>query len=277
MKAMKAAYPDGYPFSDRCSKPPTRRENLLGILGTAYGTHGGLGLPARHLGPGGEQVRLHRRDRPVQADVTVPAQAGQRGAAGPGELHPDRRPGPAEVRQRQVVRDQRQRADAGQQHRKDMAKIPNATMAKIPLPIGPAGRDQPGPPAGERHHDLHEGPGEQELRGHDAVHRLALVLRRRPGVRQMGDQGHDLHRRRRRRQLQAHPRGRLGRAQPPGTKHLQVDFGFFNGVFAYGGSTEAGQSHVLRRGEGVPGGDGRAASRARSPRRTRSPTRNASR
>src|SRR4030095_11484108 len=25
---------------------------------------------------------------------------------------------------------------------------------------------------------------------------------------------------------------------PKGTKHLQVDFGFFNGVFAYGGSTE---------------------------------------
>ncbi len=63
---------------------------------------------------GRRQVRLHRRHGPVQADAAVPQHAGQREAAGPGELHPDRRQRPAEVRHRQVVRDQLQRPDAGQ-------------------------------------------------------------------------------------------------------------------------------------------------------------------
>ena len=55
--------------------------------------------------------------------LAVPQQAGDREAARPGELHPDRRPGPAEARHRQVLRHQLQRADPGQRlppgHRQD--------------------------------------------------------------------------------------------------------------------------------------------------------------
>ena len=49
LKAMKAAYPDIYPFSDRWSKP-TPGGNLLSILGAVLRHPGRLGLPARHLG-----------------------------------------------------------------------------------------------------------------------------------------------------------------------------------------------------------------------------------
>jgi len=42
LKAMKAAHPDIYPFSDRWSKP-TPGGNLFNILGASYGVNGGWG------------------------------------------------------------------------------------------------------------------------------------------------------------------------------------------------------------------------------------------
>ena len=75
---------------------------------------GRVELPARQLERAGAEVRVHRRHRAVQADAAVPQQARHREAARPGELHPDRRPRPAEARQQQVLRDRHQRADPGE-------------------------------------------------------------------------------------------------------------------------------------------------------------------
>ena len=141
---------DGVPR--RRTRSPTgsasrARQRLLNIAGAAYGTVAGWGLPARDLGlrrAKKEFVFTGATDA-VQAAAGVPQQAGDRGAARPGELHPDRRRRLAEARQRQVVRDQQQRADPRQRLPHGHAKIPGKATAvgKIPLPVGPAGDINP--------------------------------------------------------------------------------------------------------------------------------------
>ena len=98
-----------------------------------------------------------------------------------------------------------------------------------------------------------------------------------PGVRQVGRRGHHLHQARRQAARSSSPDVNCVGLNPTGTKNLQKDFGFFNGVFAYGGSTELLDVVLLRRGAGVPGGDERPQDRCPSRRRTRSAPRSASR
>ena len=92
-----------------------------------------------------------------------------------------------------------------------------------------------------------------------------------------GVEGDDLHQGRRR-QAQADADVNVHRAQPRRTKHLQKDFGFYNGVFAYGGSHRAAAvaSSPPEEQEFQKVMNARKAD-CRCRRRTRSPTRSASR
>ena len=218
LKAMKAAYPASYPFSDRFSKP-TPGGNLLNILTASYGTRGGWDYQHATWDAERQEVRATpaRRTQYKQM-LRVPQQAGDGGAARPGELHPDRRRRAAEARQRQVVRDQQPTRRRSSTTTGRTWRRPSRTRRspRSRCRSGPAGEINPAAAPGERHHDLHEGPGEQELRGHDAVHRLAVVLRRRPGVRQVGRRGHHVHQGRLRQAARSPPDVNVDRAQPDG-------------------------------------------------------------
>ena len=153
--------------------------------------------------------------RRLPAVIEYLQQAGRREAARPGELHPDRRRGPAEVRDRQVVRDQHATRSPWSTTTARTSRRPARRPSREdPGADRPGGRDHDARhPAGERHHDLQKARDSEELRRDDAVRRLALVLRRGPGVRQVGRRGHHVHQGRRR-QRTARARTSTARAQP---------------------------------------------------------------
>ena len=191
-----------------------------------------------------------------------------REAARPGDLHPDRRPGPAEARQRQVLRDQHQRAVRwSTTTARTSRRSPGATVAKIPVPdrarparSRPASRLENGVMISRKARER------QELRRHDAVRRLAVVFRRRPetfakwgveGTTYTGTAS-----------ATARSTG-AGRQRASGSTRTarstsRRTYGFYNGVFAYGGSTKELDSSSLPRNS-VPEGDERPQDRCPLP------------
>lgn len=144
LKAMKAAYPDTIPFSDRFSKP-TPGGNLFNIVGTAYGAPGGWGYQHVNWNESakkfefagateGYKQMLQYLHKLVAEGLLDPEsftqaddQARQKLANGKSFV--------ISANAQSIVND----------YRPDLAKtIPNAKIAKIPTPIGPAGEVVPG-------------------------------------------------------------------------------------------------------------------------------------
>jgi putative aldouronate transport system substrate-binding protein len=166
LTAMKAAYPNQYPMSDRWSTPPNPGgNNLLAMVGQGFGTQAAWDYQPT--------------DWDAKANKFVLSGTMDRAA---------------EVRHRQVVRDELQRADAGQRVPGGPQGDPGRDGRQDSQADGAGGKRQEGKPAGKRHDDLGEGARQQELRGHDAIRRLAVLLARWQGIRQMGYQGHDVQR-----------------------------------------------------------------------------------
>ena len=240
LKAMKDGVPGPVPVLRPVEHSRTRAATLLSILGPAYGTYGRLELPARTWDDERQEVRLHRRHRPVQADAAVPQQLVTEKLLDPESFT-------------QTDDQARQKFATGKSfvissnaqtlvndYRPDLAKTsPSATLAKIPLPIGPAG-------ASTRRSRLENGIM-ISAKARDSKNFVAMMQfidwlwysDAGQDVRQVGRRGHHLHRQVAAGKLQARPRRRRRSASTRRrTKHLQKDFGFYNGVFAYGGSTD---------------------------------------
>jgi putative aldouronate transport system substrate-binding protein len=238
LKTMKDAYPDQYPFSDRWSTPPGPGGNaLLSIVGAAYGTWAGWTYQGTHWDDSAkkfvftgamDQYRqtLQYLNTLVSEKLLDPESftqnddlAKQKFAAGKSFV--------ISANAQELVNT----------YRKDLAKVPGARVAKIPLPIGPIGPYLQGS-------RLENGLmiSAKAKNSKNFVAMLQFIdwlwysddgeLFARWGVQgttytgSVSDGSFKL----------ASDVDWAG-LNPGAPKKLNTDFGFFNGVFAYGGST----------------------------------------
>jgi len=241
LKAMKAAYPATYPFSDRYGKP-TPGGSLLNVLGQAYGAPGGWGYQNATWDAGAGKFvftgsadsfksMLQYLNTLVKEGLMDPESftqaddaAIQKFTSGKSFVISSNLQG--------VVND----------YRPALAKsIPTATVAKIPVPTGPRGSVI----AGSR---LENGVMISK-KARDSKNFVAMMqfidwlwysdagqVFAKWGVEgtTFTSPGPN--------QWKLAPDVNYVGLNPSGTKHLQKDFGFGNGVFAYGGPTALLQS-----------------------------------
>ncbi|MFL6116324.1 MAG: extracellular solute-binding protein [Catenulispora sp.] len=239
LRAMKKAYPDKYPFSDRWSTPPQPgANNLLSIVGEAYGVWAGwsyqhanwdasAGKFVYTAATDGYKGMIQYLNTLVSEKLLDPEsftqsddQARQKFAAGQSFV--------ISANAQELVN----------HYRKDIAKISGATVVKIPIPLGPIGAAK----TGSR---LENGMMVSSKIRNDKNF-VALMqfidwlwysdageLFARWGVPDTTytgsvDDG----------SFKLTPDVTWAGINPSGKKNLQVDYGFANGVFAYGGSTK---------------------------------------
>jgi putative aldouronate transport system substrate-binding protein len=239
LQAMKAAYPANYPFSDRWSTPPGPGGNsLLARVGAAYGTQAGWDYQATTWdASAGKFVLTGAMDQYKQtlqylntlvseklldpeSFTQVDDQARQKFATGKSLV--------ISANAQELVNT----------YRKDLAKIPGATVIKIPTPTGPLGnvkvgtRTENGVMISSKARDSENFVAMMQfidwLFYSDAGKLFAKWGIEGTTYTGSVDDG----------SLKLAPDVNWGGLNPAGTKNLQVDYGFFNGVFVYGGSTK---------------------------------------
>jgi putative aldouronate transport system substrate-binding protein len=242
LKAMKAAYPNVYPFSDRFGKP-NPAGNLLNMLALSYGLQG-AGWNFQHTSwdantkrfvytGGSEQYKamleyLHKLVAEGLLDpetfTQTDDQARQKLASGKSFV--------ISTNAQTLVND----------YRPDMAKtLPNARMAKIPLPIGPAG---PINPASRLENGIMISSKARDSKNFVAMMQFIDWLWYSDTGQEFakwGVEGTTYTKDSSGKRTLTADVNVLG-LNPKGSKHLQKDFGFYNGIFAYGGRLELVQS-----------------------------------
>jgi putative aldouronate transport system substrate-binding protein len=240
LRAMKAAYPDVYPYSDRWSTPPqpAGANNLLSILGEAYGTQAGFSWQHTTWDAKADKfVYTGAMDQYKQMLQFINTMVNEK------LLDPESFT--------QTDDNARQKFASGKSFviscnaqtlvnecRADIAKIPGATVIKIPVPIGPIGAAKTGT---RLENGLMISSKAKDSKNFVAMLQFIDWLWYSDvgqvftkwgveGTTYTGsvDDG----------TFKLAPDVKFGGLNPSGTKHLQVDFGFFNGVFSYGGSTK---------------------------------------
>jgi putative aldouronate transport system substrate-binding protein len=238
LKAMKAAYPDVYPFSERWSQP-NPAGNLLNLLAVSYGLEG-AGWNFQH--------------------VTWNAQAEQFEYTGATEqykqmlqylnklvaeklLDPESFTQTDDLARQKLANGKSFVIGANAQtvvndYRPDLAATnPKATIAKIPLPIGPAGEINP---ASRLENGMMISSKARDSKNFVAMMQFVDWLWYSDEGQEFAKWGvegttyvkdasgkHTLA-----------PEVDVIGLNPGAPKHLQKDFGFYNGVFAYGGKPE---------------------------------------
>lgn len=237
LRAMKAKYPDSTPLSDRFSKP-TPGGNLFNILGEAYGTRGGWGyLSGATWDRNAGKFTLAGAMPEYKQMVEFLHSLVQEGLLDPETFT-------------QTDDEARQKLATGKsfvissnaqilvnEYRKDLASNPAAKITKIPRPTGPAGNVVTGSrlengimiskEARESEHFVAMMQFIDWLWYSDAGQEFA----------KWGVEGTTYNKDAAGKWTLA-PDVDYVSLNPSGTKHLQVDFGFGNGVFAYGGKSE---------------------------------------
>ncbi|GAA1502689.1 extracellular solute-binding protein [Sphaerisporangium rubeum] len=241
LKAMKAEYPDAYPLSDRWSVP-TVGGSLMSVLGTAYGAPGGWGYrngiiwdaaAQKFLFTGAsEQYKqmLQYLAKLVQEKLLDPETFTQTDEQAIQKL----------VSGKSFVISSNAQTLVNEYRPPLLKANPKARLVKIPQPIGPMG-------------PIKAAPHITRLENGVMISKKALDSQNFVAMMQFidwlwySDEG----------QLFAkwgiegttYTKDSAGKIKPApdvdfvglnpkGSKHLQKDFGFHNGVFAYGGSTE---------------------------------------
>ncbi|MFC4999033.1 extracellular solute-binding protein [Dactylosporangium cerinum] len=239
LRAMKAAHPDVYPLSDRWSTPANPGgNNLLSIVGTAYGVQAGWTYQharwdetAKAFGYTGASPQYKQMVEYLNSLVTEKL------------VDPESFTQSDDIAKQKFANGRSFVISCNAQTlvnelRPSIAKIPGATVLKIPTPTGPMGDTK----AGTRL----EGGVMISAKARDSKNFVALM--------QFMDW------------LYYSPQGKLfakwgvegttytgnvddgtfklaadvnwGGLNPTGTKNLQVEYGFLNGVFVYGGTTK---------------------------------------
>ncbi|WP_422769906.1 extracellular solute-binding protein [Plantactinospora sp. WMMC1484] len=242
LKAMKTRYPDSTPFSDRFSQP-NPGGNLLNILAASYGLEG-AGWNFQHISWDANAKKLFYTgaSEPYKQMLTYLNKLVKEGLLDPESFT-------------QTDDQARQKLANGKsfvistnaqtlvnEYRPDLAKtLPKATMTKIPLPIGPAGEINPS--------SRLENGVMISSKARDSKNFVAMMqfidwlyysddgqMFARWGV-----EGTTFVKDASGKPTLAPDVNVIG-LNPDAPKHLQKDFGFYNGVFAYGGKPELVQS-----------------------------------
>jgi putative aldouronate transport system substrate-binding protein len=241
LKAMKAKYPNLYPFSDRYSQPkPTG--NLWNIVGSSWGAPGGWGFNhATWDAAAGKYFYTAASDKwkgwveflnklvaekllDPESFTQTDDQARSKIATGKSFVIT----GNAQA--------------VSNDYRPDAAKNnPKATFKKIALPVGPAGEVNP---ASRLENGLMISSKAKDNKNFVAMMQFVDWLF-------YSDEGQHFarwgiegvtHTKDASGKTQLAPDVNVAGLRPNAPKHMQKDFGFFNGVFAYGGKPELVQS-----------------------------------
>ena len=239
LRAMKAAYPDQYPYSDRWSVPPqpAGANNLLSILGEAYGTQAGFSW--QHTtwdAKAGKFVYTGAMDQYKQMLQYVNTMVSEK------LLDPESFT--------QTDDNARQKFASGKslviscnaqtlsnECRPDIAKIPGATVVKIPVPIGPIGSAKTG---SRLESGLMVSSKAKDSKNLVAMFQFIDWLFYSDAGKMFakwGVEGTTYTGSVNDGSFKLASDVKFAGLNPTGTKNIQVEYGFFNGVFVYGGST----------------------------------------
>ncbi|MDI6099409.1 extracellular solute-binding protein [Actinoplanes sp. NEAU-A12] len=240
LREMKKAYPDRYPLSDRWSTPPQPGgNNLINLVGTAYGARAGWGwTPAVWDAAAGRFVYSGAMDQYRQM-LEYLNKLVTEGLVDPESFT-------------QTDDNARQKFAAGKsfvmscnaqtlvnEARKDIAKIPGATVAKMILPTGPMGATLPG------YNRLENGImiSKKAAESKNFVAMMQFIdwvwysdagqLFSKWGIEGQTYSGSIEDG-----TFKLDPGVKWAGLNPDAPKGLQVDYGYSNGVFSYGGSTK---------------------------------------
>jgi putative aldouronate transport system substrate-binding protein len=239
LREMKKAYPSQYPLSDRWSTPPQPGGNaLLSIVGQGYGVNSGWSWnPAYWDASAGKFAFTGATDQYRQTLQYL------------ATLVSEKLVDPESFTQSDD--NARQKFASGKsfvmccnaqtlvkEARKDIAKLPGATVSKIPLPTGPMGASL---------------PPDNRLENGLMISRKALENKNFVAMLQFidwlwysdagqmfarwGVEGQTYTGKVEDASFKLDPQVKWSGLNPGAPKDLQVDYGYFNGVFAYGGST----------------------------------------
>ncbi|MEV4483194.1 ABC transporter substrate-binding protein [Micromonospora coxensis] len=241
LKAMKAKYPDVYPFSDRWGKP-TPGGALLNILGASYGTQAGWNyqhatwLPAEkkfvYTGASEQYKQMLQYLNKLVAEKLMDPESFTQADDAARQKLANGRSFVISANAQTLVNELRP----------DLAKTqPKAKLVKIPLPVGPAGEINPA--------SRLENGVMISKKARDSKHFVAMMQfidwlyysDAGQEFARWGVEGTTYTKDATGRRTLAPDVNVLG-LNPTGTKHLQKEFGFYNGVFAYGGRLDLVQS-----------------------------------
>ncbi|RKN39591.1 extracellular solute-binding protein [Micromonospora endolithica] len=237
LKAMKAKYPDVYPYSDLFSKP-TPTGALLNILGASYGTQAGWDYQHATWDPAAKKFTYTGGSEQYKQMLTYLHKLVAEGLLDPESFTQ------TDDQARQKLANGKSFVVTGNaqtlvnNHRPDLAKTqPNAKLAKIPLPVGPAGEINPAP---RLENGIMISSKARESKNFVAMMQFIDWLWYSDAGQEFarwGVEGTTFTRDASGKRAPAADVDVLG-LNPKGTKHLQQEFGFYNGVFTYGGTPD---------------------------------------
>ncbi|WP_428962345.1 ABC transporter substrate-binding protein [Micromonospora fluostatini] len=242
LKAMKAKYPDTYPFSDRWGKP-TPGGALLNFLGASFGTNAGWNYQHTTWVPAEKKFVYTGASEQYRQMLAYLNKLVAEGLMDPESFTQ------ADDAARQKLANGKSFVISGNaqtlvnEYRPDLARTnPAAKLVKIPLPVGPAGEINPAARTGSG--GIMISTKARESKNFVAMMQFIDWLWYSDAGQEFsrwGVEGTTFTK------DGSGKRGLTGDVDvvglnPKGSKHLQKDFGFYNGVFAYGGNLELVQS-----------------------------------
>jgi putative aldouronate transport system substrate-binding protein len=241
LKAMKAAYPDVYPFSDRFSRP-TPGGNLLNILAASHGTYGGWGYQHAQWDPATNKFLYTGSTEQYKQVLTYLNKLVAEGLLDPESFTQDDDAARQKLANGKSFVISSNAQTLVNDYRPDLAKtIPTAKIAKIMLPVGPAGEINP---ASRLENGIMISRKARDSENFVAMMQFIDWLWYSDEGQQFAKWGLE---------GVTHSKDASGKIvladdvnvvglHPNASKHLQKDFGFYNGVFAYGGKPELVQA-----------------------------------
>ncbi|MFG2042866.1 extracellular solute-binding protein [Dactylosporangium sp. NPDC048998] len=241
LRAMKQLNPADYPMSDRWSHnpPDAPAGNLLGIVSAAYGTQAGWAYQNHTWDESaGKFVLTGTMDRYKQMVQFLNTLVSEKLLDPESFTQQDDQARQKFANGKSLVMSCNAQTLVNE-CRKDIAKLPGATVTKIPVPMGPMGATKPGVVRLENGVMISK-------KARDSKNFVAMMqfidwlyysdagkVFAKWGVEGTTytgkvDDG----------SFKLASDVNWGGLNPSGTKSLQVEYGFFNGVFVYGGSTK---------------------------------------
>ncbi|HZN76324.1 MAG TPA: extracellular solute-binding protein [Micromonosporaceae bacterium] len=241
LKAMKTAYPTVYPLSDRFSKP-TPGGNLFNILGSSYGAPGGWGYNHATWDADAKKYFYTGAGEKYKAWVTYLNKLVTEGLLDPESFTQDDDAARQKLANGKSFVISTNAQTLVNDYRPDLAKtIPAAKMVKIPLPIGPAGEVNP---SSRLENGIMISKKARESKNFVAMMQFIDWLWYSDAGQEfakLGIEGVTNKKDSSGKPVLADDVNVVG-LHPNASKHLQKDFGFYNGVFAYGGKPELVQA-----------------------------------
>jgi putative aldouronate transport system substrate-binding protein len=241
LKAMKQAYPSLYPFSDRWSKP-TPGGPLFGNLGASYGAPGGWGYQHATWDADAKQYFYTGASDKYKGWVEYLAKLVAEGLMDPESFTQDDDQAKQKLANGKSFVIMTNAQTLVNEYRPDLAKTnPQAKMAKIPLPVGPMGEINP---ASRLENGIMISTKAKDGKNFVAMMQFIDWLWYSDEGQQFarwGVEGTTYVKDASGKPTLAPDVNMVG-LQPKAPKHLQKDFGFANGVFAYGGKPELVQA-----------------------------------